>query len=308
MSGDNGLKSSARHISMSPLDELFSAGGGDAGQVQNIPLSDLHDFNNHPFKVLDDESMQEMAESIKASGVLLPGLARLRAQGGYELVAGHRRKRGCELAGLDTMPVIVRDLSDDEAVIIMVDSNIQRETLLPSEKAWAYKMKLDAMKRQGQRSDLTSDQLGRKSGGKESREILAEQVGESKNQISRFIRLTGLIPPLLEMVDSKSFAVNPAVAISYLPRDEQEQLLTLITQLGCTPSLTQAEKMKQYSVDGKLNAGVIEVILSEENPQPVKVTIKSDRLKKYFPAEYTPAQMETVIIGLLDEWREKQVI
>jgi len=306
MSGDKGLRSSAKKITISPLDELFGT-GCEAGQVQDIPIADLHDFNNHPFKVLDDEAMQEMAESIKESGVLVPGLARPRAQGGYELIAGHRRRHGCELAGLDAMPVIVRELSDDEAVIIMVDSNIQRETLLPSEKAWAYKMKLDAMKRQaGRPSKENSSQIGRDFKGKESREILAEQAGESKNQISRYIRLTELIPPLLDMVDSKSFAVNPAVAISYLPHDEQEQLLALITQLGCVPSLVQAEKMKQYSADGKLNAGVIEVILSEEKPQPVKVTIKSDRLKKYFPAEYTPAQMETIIISLLDEWREKQ--
>lgn len=297
------MKSSAAKIQMTSYEELFQTGDNadsSAEKVQEIPLSDLYPFKNHPFKVLDDESMQDTVESIKAHGVLVPGIARPRAEGGYELIAGHRRKHGSELAGKAAMPVLVRDLDDDEATIIMVDSNIQRENLLPSEKAWAYKMKLDALKHQGVKD--TSRQLGEKY----SVDALSENSNDSARNIHRFIRLTELRSELLQMVDDKKLPFNPAVELSYLTQAEQETLLSLMTKLAITPSLEQAKRLKKYSQDGKLDENVMDAILTEERPKVVQVTLKSDKLKQYFPKTYTPAQIEEIIFSLLETWKTEQ--
>jgi len=271
-----------------------------------LPLDELHPFKNHPFQVRDDEDMQRTVESVKEYGVLTPGIARPLADGGYEVVSGHRRKRACELAGLTTMPFIVREMDDDAATILMCDSNLQRETILPSERAFAYKMKLEAMKRQGQRTDLTSAQVGRKLAGKESREILAEQMGESKNQVSRFIRLTELIPALLEMVDNRKIAFNPAVELSYLQPAEQAQLLDAMSAQEATPSLSQAQRMKKFSQQGKLSEDVMAAIMSEEKKEVDRITLSSDKLQRYFPKSYTPRQMEETILSLLAQWQKKR--
>lgn len=297
------MKSSAAKIQMTSYEELFETGDNADSSVEKvleIPLSDLYPFKNHPFKVLDDEAMQDTVESIKAHGVLVPGIARPRAEGGYELIAGHRRKHGSELAGKATMPVLVRDLDDDEATIIMVDSNIQRENLLPSEKAWAYKMKLDALKHQGVKD--TSRQLGEKY----SVDALSENSNDSARNIHRFIRLTELLPDLLQMVDDKKLPFNPAVELSYLTQTEQEILLNLMTQLAIVPSLEQAKRLKKYSQDGKLDENVMDAILTEERPKAVQVTLKSDKLKRYFPKTYTSAQIEDIIFSLLETWKTEQ--
>lgn len=295
-------------ISLTSYDELFQTGNQTATgeQVREIPLTELFPFKDHPFKVLDDDAMQETAESVKQYGVLVPAIARPRTEGGYELIAGHRRKRASELAGKETMPVIVRELDDNAATIIMVDSNLQRENILPSERAFAYKMKLDAMKRQGARTDLTCSQVGNKLGGKKSSEILAEQVGESKNQIFRYIRLTELIPDLLDMVDAKRIAFNPAVELSYLQKDEQRLLLEAIKLEEATPSLSQAQRLKKFSQDGKLDVNVITAIMTEEKKDMDKVTLQGTQIKKYFPKSYTPKQMEDTIIKLLEQWQRKR--
>lgn len=303
------MKSSAKNIHMESLDDLF--GGNKTAPtskdgVQEIALSELHSFKNHPFKVLDDEKMRETVESIQAHGVLVPAIVRPRSEGGFELIAGHRRKRACELAKIDHLPAIVRDYNDDEATIIMVDTNIQRDDLLPSELAFAFKMKLEAMNRQGKRTDLTCSQVGNKLIGKKSSEILAEQVGKSKNQIFRFIRLTELITPLLDMVDGKKLALNSAVELSYLKKQEQTMLLDVIDREDTSPSLSQAQKLKKYSQDGKLSADVIDAILTEEKGSALKVTLHGAKLRKYFPKSYTPAQMEFIILGLLDKWKKDQ--
>ena len=247
------MKSSAKNIKLASVDDLFSTEESRAAEnlekVMEIPLTELHAFKNHPFKVRDDEALMETADSVRQYGVLVPAIARPDPNGGYELIAGHRRHRASELAEKETMPVIVRDLDDDAATIIMVDSNLQREELLPSERAFAYKMKLEAMKHQGERLDLTSAQLGRKLSGKESREILAEQVGQSRNQISRYIRLTELIPPLLDMVDEKKIAFNPAYELSFLKPEEQQMLIETMDYEQATPSLSQAQRMKKFSQD-----------------------------------------------------------
>ena len=305
------MKSSAKNIQMTKFDDLFSAGNpaeaGGSGNVQEIPLTELFPFKDHPFKVLDDETMQDTVESIRIHGVLVPGIARPRAEGGYELIAGHRRHRASELAEKETMPVIVRDLDDDAATIIMVDSNLQRESLLPSERAFAYKMKLDAMKHQGERLDLTCAQVGHKSDGKKSRDILAEQVGQSKNQIQRFIRLTELIPPLLDMVDDKKIAFNPAYELSFLTKEEQKTLVETMDYEQATPSLSQAQRMKKFSQEGKLTGDVMLAIMSEEKKSDLdKVTFTSDTLRKYFPKSYTPKKMEETIIKLLEQWQRKR--
>lgn len=305
------MKSSVKNIKLASVDDLFTTeeSHSDIGRekVVEIPLSELHPFKNHPFKVKDDEAMMDTAESIKQYGVLVPAIARPDPEGGYELVAGHRRHHASGIAGKDTMPVIVRDLDDDAATIIMVDSNLQREELLPSERAFAYKMKLEAMKHQGERSDLTSAQLGRKSAGKESREILAEQVGQSRNQISRFVRLTELIPELLDMVDEKKIAFNPAYELSFLKPEEQEQLLMAMDEEQATPSLSQAQRLKKFSADGKLTAEVMSAIMSEEKKGDLdKVVLNSDVLKKYFPKSYTPLRMQETIIKLLEQWQKKR--
>lgn len=295
------MKSSAKNIQVTKFDDLFSAGNpagaGGSGNVQEIPLTELFPFKDHPFKVLDDETMQDTVESIRIHGVLVPGIARPRAEGGYELIAGHRRRHASELAGKTTMPVIVRELDDDEAVLFMVDSNIQRENLFPSEKAWAYKMKLDALKHQGVKD--TSRQLGEKY----SVDALSENSNDSARNIHRFIRLTELLPELLQMVDDKKLSFNPAVELSYLTREQQGELMEIMGELQAVPSLEQAKRLKKYSQEGKLDRNVMDAILTEERPTPVQVTLKNDRLKQYFPQTYTAKQMEEVIFSLLETWK-----
>ena len=295
------MKSSAKNIQVTKFDDLFSAGNpagaGRDGNVQEIPLTELFPFKDHPFKVLDDETMQDTVESIKIHGVLVPGIARPRAEGGYELIAGHRRRHASELAGKTTMPVIVRELDDDEAVLFMVDSNIQRENLFPSEKAWAYKMKLDALKHQGVKD--TSRQLGEKY----SVDALSENSNDSARNIHRFIRLTELLPELLQMVDDKKLPFNPAVELSYLTQEQQGELMEIMGELQAVPSLEQAKRLKKYSQEEKLDRNVMDAILTEERPAPVQVTLKNDRLKQYFPQTYTAKQMEEVIFSLLETWK-----
>ena len=305
------MKSSAKKIELASVDDLFSTEEGrqDAKleKIQEIPLSELHPFRNHPFKVKDDEAMMETADSIKQYGVLVPAIARPDPEGGYELVAGHRRHRASELAEKETMPVIVRDLDDDAATIIMVDSNLQRESLLPSERAFAYKMKLEAMKHQGDRVDLTCSQVGNKLEGKKSSEILAEQVGQSKNQIFRYIRLTELIPELMDMVDEKKVALNPAYELSFLKKEEQVDLLDAMDSEQATPSLSQAQRLKKYSQEGHLTLDMMRVIMGEEKKSDLdRVTFTSDTLRKYFPKSYTPQRMQETIIKLLEQWQRKR--
>ena len=305
------MKSSAKKIELASVDDLFSTEevrqDAKLEKIQEIPLSELHPFKNHPFKVKDDEAMMETADSIKQYGVLVPAIARPDPEGGYELVAGHRRHRASELAEKETMPVIVRDLDDDAATIIMVDSNLQRESLLPSERAFAYKMKLDAMKHQGERVDLTCSQVGNKLEGKKSSEILAEQVGQSKNQIFRYIRLTELIPELIDMVDEKKIALNPAYELSFLKKEEQVDLLDAMDSEQATPSLSQAQRLKKYSQEGHLTLDMMRVIMGEEKKSDLdRVTFTSDTLRKYFPKSYTPQRMQETIIKLLEQWQKKR--
>ena len=305
------MKSSAKKVELASVDDLFSTEESRADaqreRVMEIPLTELHPFQNHPFKVKDDEAMLETADSIRQYGVLVPAIARPDPDGGYELVAGHRRHRASELAEKETMPVIVRDLDDDAATIIMVDSNLQRESLLPSERAFAYKMKLDAMKHQGERVDLTCSQVGNKLDGKKSSEILAEQVGQSKNQIFRYIRLTELVPELMDMVDEKKIAFNPAYELSFLKKEEQVDLLDAMDSEQATPSLSQAQRLKKFSQEGHLSIDVMRAIMSEEKKSELdKVTLTSDTLRKYFPKSYTPQRMQETIIKLLEAWQRKR--
>ena len=306
------MKSSASKIQLSSYKDLFQTGSeksDDWERVQEVPLVELFAFKSHPFHVKDDEAMKETAESIVKYGVLIPGIVRPRPEGGYEIIAGHRRKRGSELAGRETMPVIVRELDDDEAIIILVDSNLQREKILPSEKAFAYRMKLEAMKRkQGTRTDLTSATVLQRFEGKTSRELLAEQSGESHEQIRKYIRLTYLIPEILNIVDEGKLALRPAVELSYLPDNEQHFLLDAMSRENCIPSQAQAVKMRKFSQEGKLTPAVVEGILSAERTAPIQVTLKKDRLKQYFPPSYTAQQMEEVILSLLDTWRMQNVL
>ena len=274
-----------------------------SGQISNLNLSDLQPFSRHPYKVRDDESMRDMVESIKQYGVLSPAIARPMPDGGYELVSGHRRKRACELAGLETMPVIVRELDDDAAAILVVDSNLQREDLLSSERAFAYKLKMEALRHQGERSDLTSRQVGDKL---KAADKVGEDVGESARQVQRYIRLTELIPPLLDMVDERKIAFNPAYELSFLTKDEQNLLLDAMDSEQATPSLSQAQRLKQFSQRGELNAAVMRAIMSEEKKEVERVTLKSETLRKYFPASYTPKRMEETIIRLLEQWQKQQ--
>ena len=276
-------------------------------KITSLPLSELHDFPNHPFKVRDDEAMQETAESIRQYGVLVPAIVRPREDGGYEIIAGHRRRHGSELAGLSAMPCIVRQMDDDTATILMVDSNIQRENILPSERAQAYKMKLEAIKRQGTRHDLTSDQLGQKLSGKTSREVIAENSNDSPTQIQRYIRLTELSPELQQMVDEKKIGMTPAVEISYLKPEEQQMLLTAIDSEQATPSLSQAQRMKKLSRDGKLNDDtMLDIMMEQKKPEGYNVVLSADKLRKYFPRSYTPQKMEETILKLLDAWLRKR--
>ena len=302
------MKSSAKKIELASVDDLFSTEedrqDAKLEKIQEIPLSELHPFKNHPFKGKDDEAMMETADSIKQYGVLVPAIARPDPEGGYELVAGHRRHRASELAEKETMPVIVRDLDDDAATIIMVDSNLQRESLLPSERAFAYKMKLDAMKHQGERVDLTSSQVGTKL---RADEILAQQAGSSRNQIQRYIRLTELIPELLDMVDEKKIALNPAYELSFLKKEEQVDLLDAMDSEQATPSLSQAQRLKKYSQEGHLTLDMMRVIMGEEKKSDLdRVTFTSDTLRKYFPKSYTPQRMQETIIKLLEAWQKKR--
>ena len=303
------MKSSAKKIELASVDDLFSTEEGrqDAKleKIQEIPLSELHPFKNHPFKVRDDEAMMETADSIKQYGVLVPAIARPDPEGGYELVAGHRRRRASELAEKETMPVIIRDLDDDAATIIMVDSNLQRESLLPSERAFAYKMKLEAVKHQGARTDLTSRQVGEKS--QTSIQKVADQAGESQRQVQRYIRLTELIPELMDMVDEKKIALNPAYELSFLKKEEQVDLLDAMDSEQATPSLSQAQRLKKYSQEGHLTLDMMRVIMGEEKKSDLdRVTFTSDTLRKYFPKSYTPQRMQETIIKLLEAWQKKR--
>ena len=296
------------NISLSSYDDIFqtdqSREESQQERVQEIPLSELHPFKGHPFKVLDDDAMQKTVESITQFGVMTPAIARPRPEGGYELIAGHRRHHASELAGKETMPVIVRDMDDDAATILMVDSNLQRETLLPSERAFAYKMKLEAMKHQGARSDLTSTQVVSKL---RANEELGESMGVSRESVRRFIRLTELIPELLDMVDEKKIAFNPAVELSYLKKEEQKDFLEAMDYAQATPSLSQAQRLKKFSQEGKCSLDAMCAIMSEEKKSELdKVTIKNDVLRKYFPKSYTPKQMEDTIIKLLEQWQKKR--
>ena len=307
------MKSSAKNIKLTSVDELFSTEESRADEnrekIVELPLTELFPFKDHPFKVVDDEAMFDTVESVKKYGVLVPAIARPREEGGYEIVAGHRRHRASELAGRETLPVIVRNLDDDEAVIIMVDSNLQRENILPSERAFAFKLKLEAIKRQGARTDLTCTQVGHKlNDGKKSVEIVAEQAGSSRNQIQRYIRLTELIPELISMVDEKKIAFNPAVELSYLKKEEQTDLIEAMEMEQSTPSLSQAQRLKKFSAEGKLTLEAMSAIMSEEKKGEIdKVTLTGDKLKKYFPKSYTPKQMEETIIKLLEGWHKKRV-
>jgi len=277
-----------------------------AGKTENIKqvrLSQLFPFERHPFKVNNDAEMLKIVESVKQYGVLSPAIARPLPDGGYELVSGHRRKRACELAGLETMPVIVRELDDDAAAILVVDSNLQREGLLPSERAFAYKLKLDALRHQGERTDLTSAQVGPKLTAAEK---VAEESPDSKSQIKRYIRLTELIPPLLDMVDERKIAFNPAYELSFLKQDEQRLLLDAMDSEQATPSLSQAQRLKQFSQRGELTAEAMRAIMSEEKKEAEHITIKGDTLRKYFPASYTPKRMEETIIKLLEQWQKRR--
>ena len=296
------------NVSLNKYDDIFSTEQSRAEdrleKVREIPLAELHPFKNHPFKVLDDESMQRTVESIARFGVLSPVIARPSPDGGYELVAGHRRHHACELVGMETMPVIVRELDDDAATILMVDSNLQRETILPSERAFAYKMKLEAMRHQGERTDLTSRQVV---GKLEAADMLGKDTGESGRQIQRFIRLTELIPELLEMVDQKQIAFNPAVELSFLKPEEQKQLLEAMDYAQATPSLSQAQRLKKYSQEGKCTFEVMCTVMDGEKKTDLdRVIIKQDVLRKYFPKSYTPKQMEDTIIRLLEQWQRKK--
>ena len=276
-------------------------------QVQQIPLSEIRPFKNHPFKVTDDELMQQTIDSIMQVGVLNPAIIRPAPEGGYEMVAGHRRLHAADLAGLKTIPAIVRNLDDDEAVILMVDSNLQRETISPMERAQAYKMKLEALKHQGKRVDLTCDQVGHKLDSKKSIQKVAEDAGESKTQVQRYIRLTELLPEIQEKVDSKEIAFSPAVELSYLTRDEQKQFLDAMDYSQNTPSLSQAQRLKKLSREGKCTKEAMRSIMSEEKKEEQeRITLSSDTLRKYFPRSYTPLQMQQTIIKLLEQWQKKQ--
>ena len=303
------MKSSAKNIKLASVDDLFSTEESRIDEkrekIIDIPLSELHSFKNHPFKVKDDDSMMETAQSIKEYGVLVPAIARPDPNGGYELVAGHRRHRASELAGKETIPVIIRDLDDDAATIIMVDSNLQREELLPSERAFAYKMKLDAIKHQGERLDLTSVQVEQKLS---ARDRVAKEAGEKSGlQVMRYIRLTHLIPELLDMVDNKKIALNPAYELSFLKKEEQIDLLDAIDSEQSTPSLSQAQRFKKLSQEGKLTVDIMRVVLSEEKKsQEGKLVFEVKSVEKYFPSSYTTKNMQEKIIQLLEQWQRSR--
>lgn len=296
------------NISLSSYDDIFetdtSRNEAKQERVQEIPLSELHSFEGHPFKVVDDEEMQKTVESVRDFGVLTPAIARPDPDGGYEIISGHRRHRASELAGKDTMPVIVREMDDDAAIILMVDANLQRETILPSERAFAYKMKMDALKHQGARTDLTSTQVGRKL---ETAEVIAQEAGDSKNQVRRYIRLTELTPELLDMVDSGQIKFNPAVELSYLAKEEQKDFLEAMDYAQAAPSLSQAQRIKKLAQEGNCTLEAMCEIMNEMKKDEMdKVTLKTSVLRKYFPKSYTNKQMEDKIIQLLEQWQKKR--
>ena len=302
------MPKSNANLALKGLDEMFSTEESrqeqKREQVQQIPIEELFPFKEHPFKVLDDEAMQRMVESVAQYGVLAPLIARPRPEGGYEIISGHRRQHAAELAGLDTLPVIVREMTDDAAVLLMVDSNLQREHILPSERAFAYKMKLEALKNQGARSDLTSSQVGMKL---QALDIVGQEAGDSRNQVHRFIRLTNLIPELLDLVDEKKISFNPAVKLSYLDEAQQRDFLQAMDETQNAPSLSQAQRMKKLAQEEKFTYEAAFAIMGEAKKDELdKVVIKNDTLKKYFPRSYTPRQMEDVIIKLLEQWQRRQ--
>ena len=304
--------SSVRNMKLTTVDDLFSSEESrrverqqQGETVLTVPIAEVYDFANNPYHVRQDAELMDMVESISRIGVHTPCLARPRPEGGYELLSGHRRKLASILAGCDTLPLIVREIDDDAATILVVDGNIQRETITFSEKAQAYKMKLEALKRQGARTDLTCAQVEHKLESKKSRDIVAEEAGVSKDQVRRYIRLTELIPPLLEMVDDKKIAFNPAVELSYLPQQLQTELLDVMVREECTPSLSQAQRLKQAALDEKLDRNGMALVMQEEKPQQNNVTIKGSKLEKYFPKDYTPKQKEEMIIRALDLYCKK---
>lgn len=306
------MKDLNKKIALTRYDDLFVSSDQPNAipteMITSLPVDQLHPFANHPFKLYTEEKMQDMVDSIAKYGVLTPILVRPQANGeGYEVVSGHNRFEAAKLAGINEIPATIRQMDDETAIISMIDSNLrQREKLLPSEKAFAYKMKLEAIKRQGERTDLTSAQLGPKSVDKTAREKIGESVGESKNQVSRFIRLTELIPPLLNLVDENKLAFNPAVAISYLNQEQQTWLEEIMTGNECSPSLSQAERLKQLSQDGKLDRSAMDAVMMEPKVQQPQIIIKQDRISKYFPRDVTPQQMEETIIKLLENWYRKR--
>lgn len=301
------MASSGINISLKSYDSIFQNDEQrNSEEIKPVPLSELKPFEQQPFKVLLDESMDELVDSIKQSGVLTPVIARPHKDGGYEILSGHRRVKACELAGITEIPVVVKNLDDDTATILLVDSNLQREHILPSEKAFAYQMKLEAMKHQGARTDLTSSQIATKLEKGRSDVELAEQVGESKDQIRRYIRLTNLIDPILQMVDDNQIAMNAAVELSYLGSKEQAAVMQSIEKEDTSPSIAQAKKIRKFHQDGKLNEAVIDSIMMEQKPETIKITLGEDKLKKYFPKSYTKAKMEEIILKLLDKWHRQR--
>lgn len=305
------MKSAAKNIQLASYDDLFKTDEerqADAQErIQNLPLDKLEPFPNHPFKVIDDDKMLETVESIKERGVLAPILVRPKNDGNFEIVSGHRRHHASQLAGLTEIPAFVREMDDDTAILLMVDSNLQREELLPSEKAFAYKMKLDAMKRQAGRPKENVRQIGTNLIGQRSDSIMAQEVNESARTIQRYIRLTNLVPDLLDRVDNKTMAFNAAVEVSYLTEPEQLMLCDAIEREECTPNLSQAKRLKQYSQDGKLDENVMDAIMTEEKPIEDKLVLKGDVLAKYFPKTYTPSQKQKIIVKLLEDWHKRQL-
>lgn len=302
MVANNGI-----NISLNSYDDLFKTDEGrKTEEIKPISISELKPFERQPFKVQLDESMDELVESIKQSRVLSPIVARPHKNGGYEILSGHRRVKACEIAGITEVPVVVKNLDDDTATILLVDSNLQRENILPSEKAFAYQLKLEAMKRQGARTDLTCDQIGHKFENKKSVEIMAENMPDSRNQIQRYIRLTNLIDPLLTMVDEKKIALNAAVELSYLGSKEQSEVLEAIEKEASAPSIAQAAKMRKFSQQGNLNSAVIDSIMMEQKPEKLKITISEDKIKKFFPKSYSKQQIEDTVMKLIEGWYRKR--
>ena len=302
------MASSGINISLKSYDSIFQNDEQrNSEEIKPVPISELKPFEQQPFKVLLDESMDELVDSIKQSGVLTPVIARPHKDGGYEILSGHRRVKACELAGMTEIPVVVKNLDDDTATILLVDSNLQREHILPSEKAFAYQMKLEAMNRKaGRPSNENRSQIGNNSENKRSAEIFSEEVGESKNQIFRYIRLTNLIDPILQMVDDNQIAMNAAVELSYLGSKEQAAVMQSIEKEDTSPSIAQAKKIRKFHQDGKLNEAVIDSIMMEQKPETIKITLGEDKLKKYFPKSYTKARMEEIILKLLDKWHRQR--